>query len=416
MTDAVYERTDCRLCGHSPLSTALALPATPIGSDFVAAEAKDRPQEAYPLDLMLCERCGNVQTSHVVPPDIVYRAYHYTSSISLEIPPHFERYANELVERYSLKEGSFVVEMGSNEGMLLRGFKRHGIRIQGVDPAEDIARLAAESGVPTIPDYFTQEMAQQIAAEQGKADLMLANYVYANIDDLNDIMAGVKTLLSPNGVFIIETSYVLDVVERDLIDTIFHEHYSYFAVKPLQAFFKSCGFELIDAESITTKGGSIRLTLQPQGGGRSVSPAVAELIDREEKAGLFDLGAYQALAKRLEDKTRQLHVLIDECAGDGPVAAFGAAVGLTTLMYAMNLGERVEFIVDDNPNQHGKFSPGYHIPVFPSSELLVRSPKCVVVLAWRYAPAIMKKQQAYADQGGRFLLPLPEPAWANPAE
>ncbi len=268
MTASVFQRETCRLCDGSGLQLALPLEPTPLGDDFIPADRGPQHQPVYPLDLWLCADCGNVQLGHVINPDIVYPEYRYTSSISLGLTEHFQAYADALLARAGTAPGALVVELGSNEGAMLRAFQRRGLRTLGVDPAREIAARATAAGIETLAAYFTAALAANLRQERGAASLVIANNVFANIDDLADVVEGVRGLLAPDGLFVMETSYCLDVVEKALIDTIFHEHLTYFAAAPLAVFFGRWGMELVDVERVETKGGSLRATAQLAGGPR----------------------------------------------------------------------------------------------------------------------------------------------------
>lgn len=372
---------------------------------------------------MLCGSCGHVQLRNVVDPDAIYREYTYTSSISLGLVDHFVRYADDVLQRSgradlvtSANDGEadkarstdLVVEIGSNEGAMLRAFKARGRRVLGVDPARQIAAAATAAAIETLPDYFTPELARRIRQQYGAASIVVANNVFANIDDVATAVDGIRDLLTPGGIFVFETSYLLDVVQHALLDTIFHEHLSYFAIAPLQKFFAARGMTLVDVVHVPTKGGSIRVFVQAAPD-RPASREVTAMVDAENAAGLFGLDAYTRLGAMLDAQRRALHAVLDDAKDRGQtIAAYGAAVGLTTMLYQFELGQYVSYIVDDNAGKHGTFSPGLHLPVLPSSVLEERQPEYTILLAWRYAEPIMKKHTAYTANGGRFILPLPE--------
>lgn len=407
MTDVVAEKLACRLCDATDLASALPLAATPLGDEFISAELLDKPQPCYPLELMLCRRCGNVQLRNVVNPDAVYRRYTYTTSVSPGLKEHFQNYADALLAETNIRPGGLVVEIGSNEGLMLRAFARRGMRVLGIDPARDIARHAADSGIETLPEYFTAAMAKNILDRHGKADAIVANYVLANIDDLADVIHGVQTLLSDSGVLVFETSYCLDVVEQALLDTIFHEHLSYFAVSPLVRFFRRHGMEITDVRRVATKGGSIRVTVQRAGAARP-APAVAGLIALETQAGLHRLETYRQLGARLDGQKADLLAAVTNWKREGKtLAAYGASVGITTMIYQFGLGEHLSFIADDNPGKFNLFSPGLHLPALSSRALYDRKVDYVILLAWRYADAILARHAEFMKQGGRFVLPVP---------
>lgn len=409
MRNRATRRETCRLCGHALLDEALRLVPTPEGNEFLLPSQLDREQPAIPLTIMLCARCGHAQLQDIVNPESIYkdRTYIYATSVSLGLTEHFDAYAAEFLERHQIS-GGLAVELGSNEGATLAAFRKRGMAVLGVDPAPDLARRANAAGLETLPTYFTADLARKIRQERGPARIVIANNVFANIDDLVDVAAGIRELLALDGLFVFESSYFLDVVEQVLLDTIFHEHLSYFSVKPLEAFFRTQGLELIHVQRTAPKGGSIRGTVQRAGGLRPVDASVAAIIDLETDAGLFQLATYRDLEARLDALKADLDQLLDTVtAGGGTVAAYGAAVGLVTLIYHFGLGSRISFIVDDYPDKQGTFSPGLRIPVLAPTALLERKPAAVVLLAWRYQQAILQKNPAYVAQGGRFILPLP---------
>ena len=409
MTLSSTIRTTCRLCGAGDLILGLALQPTPIGDDYVASDRRYESAEVFNLDLYVCRNCGQVQLREVVSPDLLYASFPYVTSVSVGLPEHFRRFAEEVMRKQEIAPGSLVVEIGSNEGPMLRAFQERGCRVLGVEPAAAIAEAASNAGVPTLARYFTRELAGEILAAHGPAIVIAANNVLANIDDLDGVIEGVKTLLAPDGIIVMETSYWRDVVRDGLLDTIYHEHISYFSVTPLAAFFSRHGFQVIDAEWNANKGGSIRLTVQRASGTRTVRPSVAEQRALERREGIHEPAAFAACRKRLDHLTASIHGAVSGFKKAGAsIAGYGASVGTTTMIYELRLGVALQYLLDDNARKHGKFSPGFHLPVVPSGELEVRRPGHVIVFAWRYFEQICKKHSGYNSAGGRFVLPLPE--------
>jgi len=362
---------------------------TPVADHYVTGERLGETQEAYPLDLYLCRGCGHVQMLDVVDPDVLFRDYVYMTSFSLGLVEHFKELASRLMDLQNLQRGSLVLEIGSNDGSMLRAFKERGFSVLGIDPARDIARKATESGIETLPEFFTSDLAGRIAKEHGPASIVIANNVFAHADELGDIADGIRELLSGDGVFVFEVSYLVDIVGKMLFDTIYHEHLCYHSVKPLQRFFREHGMELIDVERIPSKGGSIRGLAQRAGGPKKTSPEVAGLTRLEEELGMEKAATYGKMSARILEMKSELGSFLSEMLSQGKViAGYGASATVTTLLYQFDLGDKLSFLVDDNPARHGLFSPGHHLPVFPSSELLERKPDYVVVLAWAYADPI----------------------------
>jgi SAM-dependent methyltransferase len=407
----VKHKTHCRLCGSASLERVLPIRPSPIGDAFVTAERTSEPQDLYPLDCYLCLDCGHLQNLDVVDPDVLFRDYTYRTSVSLGLVEHFKRYARSVVESLGIPERSLVVEIGSNDGSLLKAFKSEGMRVQGVDPARNIAASATEDGVPTIPDFFSSRLAAMIKAEQGSAAVFCANNVFAHIDDMSDVVDGIRLLLADDGAFVFEVSYIVDMIDNMVFDTIYHEHVSHHALIPLETFLNRHDMTLFHVARTGTKGGSIRAFAQPKSTGkRPRSAELSALIAEEERRGITGPQIYRDWFNAIESRKRKVLNLLDHAIAEGKtVAAYGASTTTTTLLYHFELEKRVSFIVDDNPLKQGRFSPGAHIPVLPSSELGTKRPDIVVILAWIYAEPILKRNQAYLEAGGQFLVPLPEP-------
>lgn len=397
--------TACRLCGEQALEPAIELASTPIGDKFVTAAQTGEIQPDFTVRLMLCQRCGQVQLSEIIDPGILYGDYCYTTSVSVGLPGHFASAATAILRDSGASTGDLAVELGSNQGVMLRAFREQGLRVLGVDPATEIAQRATESGVETLPGFFTQALAQKIAAERGKAAIILANNVIANIPDLDDVARGIRELLSDRGVFVFETSYLLDVVRKHLIDTIYHEHISYLAIRPLQAFFRRHGLALVDAERIPTKGGSLRGMVRHAGAGFKETTRLKTLLAAETDAGIFEPTAYHELDADIARLGRKLVQTAAELrARNESVVCYGATAGPLTMLYSLGLKGLVNAFVDDNPDKIGKFSPGLHIPVHDSDWLYQCGAKTVIVLAWRYIDAITARHSRFLEQGGRFLV------------
>src|SRR5216683_2747587 len=333
--------------------------------------------DAVPMDLFLCRDCGHLQILHVGNPDVQYTNYVYTTSLSLGLREHFRHYAAEAVERIQPPVGSLVVELGSNDGTLLQFFKAdHGMAVLGVDPAREIARQASLSGIESIGDFFGPEIARQIRETKGPAKIAVAN----------------------------------NVIAKNLLDTVYHEHLSYFNVKPLDAFLARIGMEMIDVQSISTKGGSIRVTAQLAGGARPRSSAVTSFAADEIAQGAYEPGFYRRLGDDIGGIRRDLKTIIAEQRKAGrTIAGYGVSVGTVTLLPQLQLTRDIAFLVDDDPNKdHILAGPCYTIPVLPPKAIYERNPGAVVVFAWRYIDPIMRKNQEYLQSGGKFVVPLPK--------
>ena len=303
----VKHRTHCRLCGSASLERVLPIRPSPIGDAFVTAERKGEPQDLYPLDCYLCLDCGHLQNLDVVDPDVLFRDYTYRTSVSLGLVEHFKRYARSVVESLGIPEGNLVVEMGSNDGSLLKAFKSEGMRVQGIDPARNIAASATEDGVPTIPDFFTSRLAAAIKAEQGRAAVFCANNVFAHIDDMSDVVDGIRLLLADDGAFVFEVSYIVDMIDNMVFDTIYHEHVSHHALIPLETFLNRHDMTLFHVARTGTKGGSIRAFAQPKSTGkRPRSVELSALIAEEERRGITTPRIYRDWFDAIESRKRKV--------------------------------------------------------------------------------------------------------------
>lgn len=410
MNSSVTRRDRCRLCDSKRLELVLPIAASPIADAYVPRERLDERQDTYPLDLYLCADCGHVQNIDVVDPEILFRDYIYVTSSSLGLVEHYRRYADEVVAQFDVKPGALALEIGSNDGSLLGFFKAKGLKVLGVDPARRIAGEATARGVPTLPEFFGSRLAETLRKEHGPAAIIAANNVFAHADNLADIVRGIRTMLADDGVFIFEVSYLPDIVDRFLFDTVYHEHVSYHSIVPLAKFFERLGMQLFDVQRISSKGGSIRGFAQRLPEGRqAVTPRVRELIAEENRRGFDKPAVYRSYGAAIEARKAAVAKLVDEARARGKtVAGYGASTTVTTLMWHFDLTQKLEFLVDDNPLKHGLFAPKCHLPVLPSDEVYSRRPDYVVILAWNFAEPIMKRHQRYIAEGGTFVIPLPE--------
>lgn len=405
----IYRRDTCRACGSRELDLVFQLKPTPIGDAYVLPERANEPQPSYPIDLFMCRPCGLAQLLDVIDPDILYGDYIYVTASSLGLSDHFSRYADEVISRCHAAPGSLVVDLGSNDGTLLRSFKERGMTVLGVEPAVHIAQAATAEAIPTIGEYFTKELAARIVEQHGAAKMVTANNVFANIDDLPYWVDAIAGMLAPDGVFVFESYYLADLVRNMVFDFIYHEHLTSFSVKPVRELFKRAGLELVVAQRVATKGGSLRYFVQRPGGPIEQDGSVAQLLGEEEAMGLYRKETYDRFAARIDGLKKQTRDFLEKARADGKsIAGFGASITGSTLIYHFEIGEYLDYLVDDNPAKQGRLSPGLHLPVYPSAVLLERKPDYVVVLAWRYAEPFIGKQGEYARAGGQFVIPVPE--------
>ncbi|MCF7762490.1 MAG: class I SAM-dependent methyltransferase [Verrucomicrobia bacterium] len=405
----VTKRTTCRLCESPRLELGASLAPTPVAEKYVARDELDLPTPAHPLDLFICLDCGHVQLLYVVDSEYLFDNYTYVSGGTKSLVQHFDECAAATIERFKIGTDSLIVDIGSNDGSLLRCFQRRGLRVLGVDPAKEIARKATEAGIPTFPAFLTQELAGRIRREHGPASVVCAFNVYAHADALGLMTESIRELLSPTGVFVFEFSYLMDIFDRMLLGTIFHEHLSYHSLKPMDLFLKRHGLELIDVQRNLIQGGSVIGTAQFIGGPHLEAPSVKESLRLEEARNIDKPETLKMFAAKLQQVKGELGGLIADFKNQGKsVWGYGAARSGTTLIAQMNLGGIISHIVDDSPDKQDMFSPGDHIPILPAQALTEKMPDYVFILAWIHAPSIIRNNREYLAKGGRFILCFPE--------
>lgn len=400
------------MCDSQNLKKAITLTPTPPGNDFLNKNELGRKEDVYPLDLYFCSDCFHIQLGHVVDPKILYQKnYTYVSGTSNHFVNHLSNYANEMVERFSLKPGSLVIDIGSNDGTCLSFFKSLGMQVLGVDPATEVVDIANKNNIQTENDFFSFELAVKLQKTYGNADFITSHNACAHIDNLIDIVKGVEYLLKKEGIFVLEVGYFVDVFCNTWFDTIYHEHVDFHTVSPFEKLFSRVGMELVRVERISPQGGSIRVMAQKKGGKFFRDETVDSLIENEKKLKLDKLQTLLTFEKKINLVKSNLKILLHKLKKDGKtIAGFGAPTKATTLMNHFGIDETIlDFIVDENPLKQGLYTPISHIPVMPSSEIYSKKPDYVLILAWNFAEPIMKNHIKYAKEIGDFILPMPEP-------
>ncbi|MGW8970487.1 methyltransferase domain-containing protein [Streptomyces platensis] len=406
----VQEVVSCRVCGGSDWQPVVSFGPVPLANNFLEAATSYADEPRFPLGVISCRACRLMSLTHVVDPDVLYRKYFYVTSDSRTITDHMRYVAGLCKEQFDLSEGAFVVEMGSNTGEQLAEFRDLGMRTLGVDPARDLAALAAERGVETLPDFFSAAIARRIKKEYGTAQLLLGRHVFAHIDDVADVAVGVRELLDPAGVFAVEVPYAVDMLERSEFDTIYHEHLSYFGVGTLAELFDRHGLRVIDVQRLSVHGGSIIVFVGRDDGPWQVHPRVHELRKLEADVGFYEDGTYERLAESAETIRTSLAELVRKLVSDGKrVAGYGAPAKGNTMLCVSELGaNEIEFVTDTTAQKHGRVLPGSHVPVRTPEYGKANPPDYYLLLAWNYADEIIEKERAFLEAGGRFIVPVPE--------
>jgi SAM-dependent methyltransferase len=403
--------SSCRFCDTPLTHSVVDLGMSPFCETLVTREQLEQPETFYPLHVRVCDACWLVQIPEFVPPGEIFGEYAYFSAYSDSWVEHARRYAETATDRFGLGPGSLVVELASNDGYLLQHFVAAGVPVLGIDPARNVVEAALARGVPTLAEFFGAELAARLVSEGTRADLVIGNNVLAQVPDLNDFVAGVKTLLAPGGTATFEFPHLTQLLDHVEYDTIYHEHYSYFSLGTVREIFAHHGLATIDVEELTTHGGSLRVFFGHVEEGRDVTPAVAALAAQEEARGLRSLDAYSRFGAAVDESKRALlEFLVEERRAGHAVAGYGApGKGNTLLNFCGIRTDFLDFTVDRNPYKHGKFTPGTHIPIHPPEAIAEARPDVIVILPWNLAAEIAEQLSYTSAWGARLVIPIPRP-------
>ncbi|QZD86560.1 class I SAM-dependent methyltransferase [Qipengyuania psychrotolerans] len=406
-----YSRTEtcCRSCEGTSLERFLDLGYTPLTDRLLTTEGLSEPELVFPLEVAFCPDCSLVQILETVSPDVLFAdAYPYYSSFSPALMEHSRRNVLARLEERNLGSDSLVIELASNDGYLLRNYVEKGIPVLGIDPADGPAAAARKVGVKTMCGFFTEQLASDLAEARGKADIIHANNVLAHVADTNGFVAGIATILKPTGVAVIEMPYLLPLIEQAEFDTIYHEHLCYFSLTALDKLFRRHGLFVNRVEELSIHGGSLRIFVEQS---EAVDASVTDMLANERAIGLDRSEFFAEFSARVDTLRSELLALINGLKAKGhSIAAYGAAAkGATLLNYCGLDTTQIDFVVDRNVNKQGKFMPGAKLPILEPEALVERQPDFTLMLAWNFAEEIIAQQEQYLAQGGRFIVPVPEP-------
>jgi 2-polyprenyl-3-methyl-5-hydroxy-6-metoxy-1,4-benzoquinol methylase len=408
----------CRLCGAKVDTPFIDLGKSPLCETFLSAIEIDRMEPFYPLHALVCGKCFLVQLKEYVAADGIFTDhYPYYSSFATSWVAHAKAYCEMIAKRRKLNSKSLVVELACNDGYLLQHFPPLGVtNILGIEPSGNVAEEAEKKGVPVIVDFFGLQLAKEIAAKHGQADLIAGNNVLAHVPDLNDFVGGAALLLKPEGIMTFEFPHLQNLIELNQFDTIYHEHFCYFSATAIEALAKQHKLKFVDVEELPTHGGSLRVYLAHESSREPQTQAVRDLLAREERLGYRKLETYTTYAERVrETKRKLLKLLIDAKEQGKTIVGYGAPGKGNTLLNYCGIGpDFIDYTVDRNPHKHGRFTPGTHIPVLPVETIDQTKPDLIMILPWNLQKEIMAQMAHVGAWGAKFIIPIPEAAVIDP--
>lgn len=403
---------NCRFCNNTLTNEFVDLGSSPLSNSFLTKDQLNSPETFYPLKIMVCEKCFLVQIDEFAKHnDIFNNDYAYFSSFSTSWLAHAKAYTRMMIKRFGFNAQSRVIEIASNDGYLLQYFKEQGVPVLGIEPAANTAAVAKEKGIESVVDFFGVRLANSLVAKGTKADLLLGNNVLAHVPDINDFVAGLPILLNPCGVITFEFPHLLQLIDKNQFDTIYHEHFSYLSLIAVKPIFEHHGLDIFDVEEIATHGGSLRIFAKhKEDHTKAISESVAMMLNAEKKFGLTDLAIYQTYHEKAEKVKNDFTEFLIQAKKDGrKVAGYGAAAkGNTLLNYAGTKKDLLHFVSDASPHKQNKFLPGVHIPVCNEQKIKIEKPDYIVILPWNLKEEISMQLSYIKGWGGKFVVAVPE--------
>ena len=402
----------CLFCGSVLQTEVLDLGFSPISNEMLTETSVGQPQLFYPLKTYFCDKCYLMQVGEIISPKKLFNDYTYFSSYSVSWLNHARAYTGKVIEKFNLTPKNFVVEIASNDGYLLRNFLEKNIRVLGIEPAANVAEIAQQKGINTIVDFFDSELAERLADEYGRADLIVANNVFAHVPGITDFVKGLKILLNENGVITIEFPHLLNLIRENQFDTIYHEHFSYFSLMTTDKIFSSVGLKIFDVEKLNTHGGSLRIYVcHENSSGHPVTHNVQNIIEEEKAFGLNKPEVFKKFGEEVRKIKRNLLDILIKIKNEGKtIVAYGAPAKGNVLLNYCGIGrDFIDYAVDRNPHKQNKFLPGTAIPVYSPGKIDETKPDFILILPWNLKEEIMNQLEYTSGWNAKFIVPIPEP-------
>ncbi len=401
----------CKYCNNRLEHIFIDLGMQPLCNNNIPFSLVEKEEVKYPLQTFICDSCFLVQVGHSISPEVIYNNYTYFSSYSGSWLNHIKKYCESVTPKFNLNKNSFVVEIASNDGYLLKNFVKKNIPCLGIEPTLTVAEAAQKDGVPTLTEFFSKRISDRVKSNYGKADLIIANNVFAHVPEINDFTLGIKNILKQDGVFTIEFPYLLELIKNNQFDTIYHEHFFYYSLFSVSRILENQNLKIFNIEKLKTHGGSLRLYVtHKENMYYKIQEIVSELKEEEEKLGINDLKFYENFTKRVKKMKEIFNSEIKNIKKTNKtIAAYGApGKGNTLLNYYGINKDVIDFTVDRNPIKQNTFLPGSKIPVYAPQKIAEARPDYVVILPWNLKDEIMESLEYIKQWGGKFIIPIPQ--------
>jgi len=406
-----HKKNECRICSSNNLELILDLGEQPPSNAFIKKEDLEKPEDKFPLRLYLCKECYLLQLLDIVDKEILFKEYLYLTSASKPSVNHFKKYAYDVYEEFlKQSKNSLVIEIGSNDGTLLKEFKKLGATVLGIEPAKNIAKIANDAGITTENTFLNYDIVKKKSLEK-KASIIVGNNVFGHIDDLKEFMKCVKILSKEKGVFIFEVPYLVNLIQKLEFDTVYHEHLSYFSLIPLIRLMDEFNLEIFDVKKQKVHGGTIRVFVSEKNNFKKTIN-FEKMIKFEKEFGINKIQTYQKFSKNVKELKNKLQNKLLKFKKEGKIIfGYGAPAKGNVLLNYCNIGtEFLDYIIDTTPLKQGLYTPGMHIPVKSDKENIEKpSQQIALLLAWNYEETIINKEKLFLKNGGKFLIPIPTP-------